>query len=299
MGKKSNYKTFIKKFRIKENIINYTTFIIFLMLCALNYNLILIPNNIVIGGISGLGNAFKSLIDPSYFIFGVNIILIIFAFILLGKEHFKNAIIGGLLYPILIKVTEPLASQLLPYLTLDNELIYLLMGAIFDGLCFGVIYKRGFSTGGSDILTSILAKYFHISSGKASLIVNGTIIVISGFILGLKGAIFGIIGIYISTTLSDRIMIGISDSKQFIIETNEPIKLKDFIITELNYGVTLLDAHGGYLKDKKEIIMCVVNNRDYIFFENAIKKIDPDAFFVVSDCYEVSGGKRRNRFPFI
>ncbi len=294
-----SYKKFIKQIRNKDFFIKYFILIISCAVLAINYNVILLNNDIVIGGTSGVAILIKNFIDPSKFILIVNVILLIIGLITLGKVEFKNALIGSILFPLMIKFLDPLTSYLTPYLTFDNIIVTLLVSSLLYGISCGFIYKHGFSTGGFDIILNICSKYLHIPTGKANLFVNGIILIIAGAKLGVNNMIYGIIIVYLGSTLIDKIMIGISDSKQFLIHTKKVDVIKDFIIGELNCGVTLLEAKGGYLKDNKEIIMCVVANKDYYFFKNVLVKIDPEVFFVISDCYEVTGGVKRTNLPFI
>lgn len=297
--KKSSYKSFIRKIRNRDVLVRYFMLLVSSFIVAINYNLFLLHNDIVAGGLSGIAIVTKNLIEPSTLIFVGNIILLVLALILLGKKYFKDAVIGALLVPLMIRFTNPLIPYLLKYVEFDNIIITLLISGILDGVGYGLMYKYGFSSGGSDIINAIFAKYLKMPTGRANLIVNSIVIVGAGYKLGFLKMIYGIIIIYIGSFLIDKIMIGISDSKLFFVHTNDVDKVKDFIINELNCGVTLLDAQGGYLKDKKSIIMCVVPNKDYVFFKEVLKKVDPSVFFVISDCYEVTGGVKRERLPFI
>lgn len=296
---KNTYKSFVRKLRSKDFIARYFMLLVSAFIIAINYNVFLLHNDIVAGGLSGIAIVLKNQIEPSTLIFSGNIVLLTLAFFLLGKKYFKDAVIGALLVPLIIRFTSPLVPYILEYVHFDNIIITLLISGILDGLGYGLLYKYGFSSGGSDIVNAILAKYLKVPTGRANLLTNSLIIGIAAIKLGLTKMIYGIIIIYIGSLLIDRIMIGISDSKLFFVHTNNIDKVKDFIITELNCGVTLLDAKGGYLKDKKEIIMCVVPNKDYIFFKEVLLQVDPSVFFVISDCYEVSGGVKRERLPFI
>lgn len=85
----------------------------------------------------------------------------------------------------------------------------------------------------------------------------------------------------------------------FFIYTRKTKEIEKFIINELQSGVTIFDAEGGFSRNKKKMIMCVVPTRDYYLFKESILLIDSNAFFIVTDCYEVSGGVKRSNLPFI
>ena len=102
----------------------------------------------------------------------------------------------------------------------------------------------------------------------------------------------------LNSSLVDRILIGISNSKLFFIYTEKTKKVKKFIIQDLKSGVTLIDTEGGYRSKKGKLIMCVVPTRDYYYFKESVLAIDHQAFFVINDCYEVQGGVNRSNLPF-
>lgn len=95
------------------------------------------------------------------------------------------------------------------------------------------------------------------------------------------------------TKIVDNILIGISNSKLFFIYTKEHQKVEEHILKVMKTGVTLLETEGGYSKEKGYMLMCVVPTRDYYLFKEIVLQIDPSAFFVIHDCYEVHGGKRK------
>ena len=276
------------------------TMIIGVFILAVTYNIFLLHNNLVIGGTSGLAIIIKDLfkISPALFIFIVEVILLILSFFLLGAKTTGMTIVGSLLFPLFISITSSFCSILANKLVFDSMLIIALISGILFGIGSGLVYKMGYSTGGSDIIMQILNKYLSVSSGIALFISNVAIIIIGAFIFGLNKSIYGIIIIVINSVLVDKIMLGISNSKVFYISTKKPDEIKGLIKT-LKTGYTLLKAEGGYSKEKKDMIMCVINNKDYYMFKNVVEQIDPECFIVITDCYEVYGGKRKETFPFI
>lgn len=280
----------------KNYIPRFMTLLLGVTLLAINYNLFLIPNNLVIGGTSGLAIIFQEIfhISPQIFLYITSILLLIISFIFLGKGDTLNTIIGSFLYPLMVSVTVPLANILKNYFVFDSFLIIALLAGLISGFSNGIIYKSGFTTGGSDILMKILNKYARIPEGKSVLYTNILIILLGGFFFGINKMIYAIIILFISSTLVDRILIGISNSKLFFIYTKETEKVRTFILEDLKSGVTLLETKGGFREEKGLLLMCVVNTNDYYYFKESVLAIDPEAFFVINDCYEVRGGVRKN-----
>jgi len=270
-------------------------FLFSVVLLAINYNLFLVPNHFVIGGTSGLAIIFKQLfgLDTAIFIGVSGILLMILAIRFLGWKDTSRAIIGAILYPLFISLTAPLASKILTILEIESTLLLALIGGSLCGVANGLLYKTGFTTGGSDILMKIVNKYGKLPEGKAVFSINIIIMLFAGIIFGAKQFIYSLIVLWINTTIIDRILVGISSSKLFFIYTKEEEKIKSFLIHDLKTGVTLLNAKGGFTKEENHVLMCVVPNKNYYLFKEKVLEFDPDAFFVINDCYEVTGGMGR------
>ncbi len=294
-------KTITETIKSRQIISRTIIMIISVFILALNYNLFLLSNNFVIGGTSGLAIIIQKIfnIEPSFFIFITSLILIIMSIIFLGFESTSKTIIGSLLYPIFISLTSSIAKIITPYLNFESTIIIVLLAGLLSGLANGFIYKTGFNTGGSDVLMKIINKYYKISEGKSLFIVNLIIMLSGAFLFGINKFIYALIILFINTKVIDRILIGISNSKLFFIHTKKINEVKKFIIEELNSGVTIFNATGGFSKQKNDVLMCVVKTNDYYLFKDAVLEIDPHAFFVINDCYEVSGGVKGKNFPFI
>jgi len=275
------------------------TFGVFLL--ALSYNVFLLPNKLVLGGMSGLAIVFEELLGVNHqlFIYVASGILLIVSFIFLGYNKTKNTIIGTLLYPLMITFTAPIATVINEHLIIEEMLLLVLMAGLCYGLSNGLIYKSGFTTGGSDVIMQIINKYFKVQEGKAVLITGSIIIGIGGIVTGIINVIYAILITYISTILIDKILIGISESKVFYIYSKKTEEIKKFIIDDLKMGYTTFPTIGGYSHQKGEMIMCVVNTRDYYLVKETVLNIDKDAFFVINDCYEVNGGVKKKNLPFI
>lgn len=270
-------------------------FLFSVVLLAINYNLFLVPNHFVIGGTSGLAIIFKQLfgLDTAIFIGVSGIFFMILAIRFLGWKDTSRAIIGAILYPLFISLTAPLASKILTILEIESTLLLALIGGSLCGVANGLLYKTGFTTGGSDILMKIVNKYGKLPEGKAIFSINSIIMLFAGIIFGAKQFIYSLIVLWINTTIIDRILVGISSSKLFFIYTKEEEKIKSFLIHDLKTGVTLLNAKGGFTKEENHVLMCVVPNKNYYLFKEKVLEFDPDAFFVINDCYEVTGGMGR------
>ena len=285
MGNK--YNTFLNKINNHDLIYRYILLFIGSTIVAFSYNLFFLRNNIVGFGLSGLSIVVKEFgVDSNLFILISSIILLIISFIILGKEQTKNSVIGSLLYPLMIYLTKPLS------LMIDLEdtslLLCAIFGAVISGIGYGIIYKTGFTTGGSDVVNQILTKYLKISTGSAMLFTDGLIVLSSKLVYTWQMVMYGIIVLYIVSTISDKVIIGVSQTKAFYIVTEKDKEVKEFLNSLGDTGVSVFDIRGGYTNEKKKMLFSVIPTREYYILKEGLKEIDPNAFFLVTDGYEMS-----------
>lgn len=284
---RNKYNTFLNKINNQDLIYRYILLFIGSTIVAFSYNLFFLRNNIVGFGLSGLSIVVKEFgVDSNLFILISSIILLIISFIILGKEQTKSSVIGSLLYPLMIYLTKPLS------LTIDLEdtslLLCAIFGAVISGIGYGIIYKTGFTTGGSDVVNQILTKYLKISTGSAMLFTDGLIVLSSKLVYTWQMVMYGIIVIYIVSTISDKVIIGVSQTKAFYIVTEKDKEVKEFLNSLGDTGVSVFDIRGGYTNEKKKMLFSVIPTREYYILKEGLKEIDPNAFFLVTDGYEMS-----------
>ena len=288
--KKEEVRDIIKEVYAKDKLERYAKFIFGLFIVAIAFNLFILPSDIVYG-VSGVGVILNKLygINPSTTIFIGEIGLLILSFIVLGKEKSKNSVIGSILYPIFVELTTHLTANI----DVGNvePIVMALFGAVISGFGFGMIFKSGYTTGGTDILNQIVSKYAKMSLGNAMLVTDGLIILGGICTFGVSKIMYSIINLYIVSMMTDKVMIGVSQSKSFFIITSKEPEIKKFILGQLGHGVTVLEGNGAFSGNKQKVLMCVIPTREYFVAKEGIHEIDPNAFFVVADAYEVHGNK--------
>ena len=267
------------------------------LLLAISFNLFFLPYNIVYGGVSGISIITKETLhlNPSLVILVLSIVLLIVSYFTLGFEKTKGSLVGSILFPICVELTASIGSLI--HFNADDLLLNVLFGAVLAGIGSGINFKSGFTTGGTDIVNQIVSKYAHISIGKAMLLSDGIIVLASGFFLGegnffaFENVMYAIMVLYIISLMADKVMLGISGAKCFYIVTEKEAEMKHFLIHYLEHGVTILEGKGGYTGKGQNVIMCIVPTKEYFVVKEAIHRIDKDAFFVVVDSYQSSGGQ--------
>ena len=255
---------------------------------AISVSVFFKPNNIVTGGSTGLAILITNYIDIdlSLVIFVISSIMLVLSFGVFGIEYGSKNVLGTILFPVFVKA----ATLVNTVVNFDDISLFLLVivGGVLSGIGTGLIKKSGYSSGGFLVLYDIINSKMKISIGKASMIVNSIIMIGSLFIYGSNACIYGLIGLYISTYMTDKVMIGISYNKAFYIITKKPLEVRDYIINNLNHTVTIVNARGGYSNRKRKMLICIIPTIEYTRVKEVIREIDKDVFFLVTDSYYVS-----------
>lgn len=280
----------LKEITNSKKLKRYVMFFVGVFLSAVAFNVFLKPCNLIFGlsGFSIITEKFFN-IDPSLVILLGNILLLIASFVFLGIDKTKPTIVGSILYPVLVKVTENFPN----YIDLGNTetIVIALCGALISGIGTGLIFKNNFTTGGTDVLKQILSHYGKMPYSKANIYSEGLIMLAGGIFFGWQSFIYSFITLYASGMISDKVILGISEYKTLEIITTEEKNIKEFIMESLNRGVTEIEAQGGYTNKKKKVLLCAIPTREYFIATEAIKKLDPEAFVIVIDTYEIQGHK--------
>lgn len=288
----------LKEVEKKNFWIRYIFFFLACLVYATCYNAYLVPNNIVIGGMSGLAIVVKELtgLPITYFLYSSMIILIVIAYYTLGKDKAFYTILGSLTYTLSVSVTANFAGYFESMF--NNMFIIILLTSVFIGIANGIIFRSGFNTGGSDVISSIVNKYFKIPIGKCNSIVN-TIIIICGYLLfGIDKTIYAVFILTISSKLIDVVMLGINDSKMVIIKSNKWEEIENYVMNNLRIGVTEIGNKGGIFVKKNPTLYIIVPFDMYYDFKHKITSIDEKAFVVSHDCYAVLNAYKKRIIPF-
>ncbi len=269
---------------MKKKGMDYFNFLLGLIITALSFNAIFSPNDLVTGGVSGLAIILKNVfsLNESLFILIMNLFLILLSFICLGKEKTKNTILGSILFPVFVYLTQDISSWF--HLEMDPILIAVL-GGMASGLGYGLVFRSNFTTGGTDILNQMTEKYFKIPMSKSILYIDGSIVLAGGFVFGITKMMYSLISLSLISIISNRIQLGINHNRVLYITSKKQNQIKDFLQT-LGYDATIMNRIGGYTKEKGMMLMVSISQKDYYLVRNAMKEIDENAFLVVTNAYE-------------
>ena len=276
----------------KKNLTLRTIYIVLsLFISALVYNMFLLPLSLVTGGTSSIATITYYLydIDPSIMIFLISAACLLLSFLYLGAERTTGSILACIAYPIIVKLTSNI-NQII-YIDKSDILLIVIFAGVLSGVASGLMYKSGYSSGGLPIISQILFEQFKISVVTSSMIINIIIIIIGSFFFGITNALYAAILLYINNLVIDKVLLGISNNKAFYIITEKDTEVKEYIINNLNHTVTTFDVKGAFLEKKRKIMLTVIPTREHYKLTEGIKEIDKDAFFVVTDAYQVQGAK--------
>lgn len=281
--------------KIIENVNKKNIFKRYLMLLsgclivAFAFNLFFLRYDIVCFGVSGISIVLAKFgVNPSMFIMGANIFLLIISYFFLGVEDVKNQLVGAIIYPIFVSLTAKI-TDLIDFGNIEF-IIIAVMGGVIAGIGYGLIYKSGFSTGGTDVIGNLICKYSKISMGNAMMFVNVSIIAIGKIVFPWKIVMYAIVVAYLISVATDRILLGISNSKAFyiVVDKEKEEFVREFLTSLPGVGSTVIDASGGYSNDRQTLILAVVPTKMYFIIKEGLSEIDRNIFYLVCDSYEVS-----------
>lgn len=270
---------------------NYVIVILGILICSISFSIFFVPYGIVPSGVAGISIIFHKLFNLNEV---VTIILLSLMFLMIGglflhQNDVKKALLGTILFPLFIYLFTTLFKNL--DLSMDNNLLTSIVGGVSLGFGLGLIYKEDHYIGGIDILNRIIEHNINVDYSSITLVTDLIIISIGGLVFGFSTFIYSIVSIFIYRSMIDKVIIGIGDNKSFYIITTHADEIKKMITNELGHGATIIKGRGAYTNDDKYIVFVAIPKRDYYKLKEGIKKIDNNAFFVVSSSYEVGGGK--------
>ena len=277
------------KHNYKSILVEYIGLITACIIMSVGLNMFLVPHTIAPGGLSGLSVVISKLtgFSVSNILFTISTPLLLFSVKILGKKDAIKTFIGMAILTLWLKVTEPLSTISLT----DNTLLAAISGSILVGLSLGILFRIDASTGGTDLIALMLNRIIpSIPVSKCLSMIDGTVVVLAGVVnMNFETGLYSAIALYIMVKIIDTITAGFDYAKAFFIITEKKDVLQEAII-ELNRGITILDAKGGYTNEDKNVMLVVVNQKKQeVALKKMVKELDEKSFIIVTDVYEVLG----------
>lgn len=281
----------ITKEKIKEQILDLLILLAASAIGAYSTVSIMIPYGLTSGGLTGVVRIIQSQIDFSFslmFYGGAAIILILVA-VFLGFREVRKILLLTIMFPAALMLFEYLQ---LPFLPVHDMFLAVIFCGVFNGICTGMIFWRGYSFAGTDALSKIFRKklFPHISQSKILMAIDAVIIIASAFFFGINIALYALVTQVILSKTIDFVLYGFeSKIVQMEIITQKADELLDFIMNDIGRGVSIHKVEGGFTRQTRDQLRLLCSPRESISVKRGIAKIDPDAFVTLMQVDSVWG----------
>ena len=264
------------------------------VLYSLSFDWFYVPNQIGFGGLTALGMILNHL-SPAIPIGTVVLVLNIPIFILGWKFLGGHTLVSSLFAMAATSVLVDLIAAAYTFPPMD-PMLAAVFGGVMLGVSLGMIFSRGATTGGTDLIARLLKLPFAwLPVGKLLMAVDlSMLLAVSIAFRSMESAMYGIISLYISTMVMDGVLYGMDRSKVAYIVTARPQEVAAEIDRQMDRGATFLHGEGSFSREEKLVLMCAFKQKQIVPLKALVHELDPEAFLIVCDAHEVLGqGFRR------
>lgn len=272
----------------------YRLFLIFIgaSLAALSIELLLMPNNIIDGGIIGISLMIDYVFAEKIALlnFAVVVVLLNLPFMYFGYKQIGKTFMFSTLFGVLtLAIMERLLHNFQPFTT--DPILATVFGGLLLGSGVGLVIRHGGSLDGTEILGILLTKRLPFSVGEFVMFFNVFIFICAGFVFGIEQAMYSVIAYYVAFKMIDAVIQGLDETKAVIIVSDYYDEVSEAILHRLGRGTTKLKGKGGYTDDDKEVIYAVITRLEVMKLKTIIHEIDPNAFITIMNTQETKGAK--------
>ncbi|WP_209346553.1 YitT family protein [Flavonifractor sp. AGMB03687] len=258
------------------------------LLYALAYNIFYAPNLVAMGGLTGLGqvlNAIIPVLPVGTTVFVMNVPLFF-----LGWKYIGGHLLVSSLYAMTFSsFAIDVMNMIYQFPPMDTMLASIFGGALL-GLGIGLVFSKGATTGGTDLIARLLKlKFAWLPMGTLVLIPDFIVIALAAMAFGkVETALYGIVSLYITTKVMDTVLYGLDSSKVAYIISDRCKEITDAVIA-MDRGATILHGEGAYSGDEKKVLMVAFKQKEIVPLKEKVNEIDPRAFLIVCDAHDVLG----------
>ena len=270
--------------------VRFLGMILFGSVCyAIGFDLFLMLHQVNAGGVSGASMLICAALGwdggVGILTLGINVPLFLLGYRYLGKRFFVGSIVGTIATSAFIELFARIPAPQ------TDIMLGVLYGGVLVGLGLGVVFYAGASTGGVDIIASLLRKKFRsISVGNLMLAVDSAVIILTGVVYrDINKALYSALTLFLCTTVLDAVIFGLNDSTVALIISDSYAVIAREIEDKLARGVTMLSGYGGYTGAEKMVLLVAVRKQQTTQLKMLVERIDPEAFLILQRSHQVLG----------
>ena len=254
-----------------------------IVLISIAVNMFLGPHNIAAGGLTGLAIIFEQWlgVSRSLVIYIGNALVLVMAFVFLGKEIFLNTAIGATLLPMFIGIVPR-------YTLVDDTMLSMIIGSAIFGIAVSILYHHRASSGGTAVPPLILKKHFNLSPSIGLFLIDGIVVLLCLLVFDIDTFFYAILSIFITSAVMSYIENGTNKKKMVYIISHFHEAITQEILHDIGRGVTLIPSTGAFDKHQKPMLMVTLDTKDYQKLLTIVENHDKEAFMItdtVSDVY--------------
>jgi len=258
------------------------------LLYALAYNIFYAPNLVAMGGLTGLGqvlNAIIPVLPVGTTVFVMNVPLFF-----LGWKYIGGHLLVSSLYAMTFSSFAIDVMNMIYQFPPMDTMLASIFGGVLLGLGIGLVFSKGATTGGTDLIARLLKlKFAWLPMGTLVLIPDFIVIALAAMAFGkVETALYGIVSLYITTKVMDTVLYGLDSSKVAYIISDRCKEITDAVIA-MDRGATILHGEGAYSGDEKKVLMVAFKQKEIVSLKEKVNEIDPRAFLIVCDAHDVLG----------
>ncbi|MBR5560185.1 MAG: YitT family protein [Clostridia bacterium] len=281
----------LEKFRVdlkkegKQLVLDYLLAALGSLLLAFSFTSFFIPHDVAPGGISGLSTVIASMIPVSVGVlsFTLNLPLFMLGWRTVGWRFAVRSFVSMTLVSLFIDLLPPVDLT-------GNVMLASMFGGVIMGVGLGLVVRAGATTGGTDMAANMLHKIMTFLSIPVILfMIDAVVVIIACLRFGVQAGFYALISLYVSTIAMDGVIKGVNTAVQFMIITSRPDAIIRRIHTELERGVTRLEAEGTYSKKPVGTLICVISKLEMGRLKKIVREEDARAFVTVCDVHEALG----------
>ncbi len=250
---------------------------------AASFNLMLLPNRMLAGGVAGLSIIIGTITGwpIGILVFVLNLPILYLGYKYVGGKFILLTTFAVLSFSTFLDLV-PVSSAV------EDILLASIFGGALNGLGLGLVFKVGASTGGTDVLGVILNRKFSLSIGEVLMAFNAIIVGLGAILFDLNAALYTLIAMFVTARIVDSMQVS-RDKKKALIVSSKSDALAEALNVKLGRGVTFFYGEGAYEHSQRKIIMCILTRFELAQLKEVVFGIDPAAFVTISDVDEVVG----------